>query len=309
MNICPITYLPCGDELYSRQGLRKLSNRLEHLELFPYSQEEQITEAATHASKISIQGVQPKLSARLNVKKSVFEVIDNKGVFILKPQNLLYRELPQNEDLTMKMAETAGLDIPLHGMIYSKDMTLTYFIKRFDRTARGNKFALEDFAQLAGKSRETKYDYSLEKIINIVDDYCTFPALEKIKLFSLVIFNFLAGNEDMHLKNYSLISRGNKVELSPCYDLLNTTIAIEKDAEETALPLRGKKSNLNRNDLIEYFGAERLKLNRKMIDEVLNELSSSIPAWEKLINMSFLSDEMKTKYLDLLTNRRAVLKL
>jgi serine/threonine-protein kinase HipA len=309
MNLCPITYLPCSDERYSVKGLHRLSNKLQRLELFPYTQEEQITEATSRASKISIQGVQPKLSTRLNIKNSVFEVVDRKGIFILKPQNLIYRELPQNEDLTMRLAEKVGLDIPLHGMVYSKDLTLTYFIKRFDRTAGGKKYALEDFAQLAGESRETKYDYSMEKIINIIDEYCTFPAIDKLKLFRMVIFNFLTGNEDMHLKNYSLISKDMKVELSPCYDLINTTIAIENVKEEIALPIAGKKKNLNRKDLVDYYGNERLNLNSKVINDTLKNFTEAAPAWNALIKISFLSSEMKKRYLELISLRKKILNV
>lgn len=118
------------------------------------------------------------------------------------------------------------------GLIYSKEHSLTYFIKRFDRKGQKDKVAIEDFAQLAGLSRDTKYNYSMEKLVKLLDDYCTFPAIEKAKLFKLVLFNYLIGNEDMHLKNYSIIIHNGKVELSPAYDLLNTSIVLKGDIEE-----------------------------------------------------------------------------
>ena len=305
MNRCPITYEPCGDKLYSEKGLKFLSKDLTNLKPFPYSIEEQINEAIARASKISIQGVQPKLSARLSVKNEGFEIVDRKGTYILKPQNLFYKELPQNEDLTMKIALLTGLEVPLHGMIYSKDNSLTYFIRRFDRTPRGQKFAVEDFAQLAGLSRETKYDYSMEKIVNIINKFCTFPEIEKIKFFKLVLFNFITCNEDAHLKNFSLIIRDNVVLLSPCYDLLNTTIA-GSNTDEIALPLAGKKKNLTSKNLINYYGKERLGLNEKIIDEVINNFHSVKNEWEDYISISFLSDNMKSEYLKLMNQRFAI---
>lgn len=307
MNTCPMTYEPCGDEKYSEKGLKLLSRNLTHLKDFPYTQEEQLREAAARAPKMSIQGVQPKLSAKLKVKEGIFEVADKGGEYILKPQNNMYPQLPENEDLTMRLAEEIDMDIPLHGLIYSKDQKLTYFIKRFDRYGKGKKYAVEDFAQLSGNNRNTKYNYSMEKVAGIIESYCTFPAVEKIKLFKLTIFNFLTGNEDQHLKNFSLITKDNKVTLSPFYDLINTTISLANPVEEIALPLKGKKNNLNRNVLVEYWGKERLGLNEQVINQVLISIIEKFELWNELINKSFLSDQMKERYIQLLKLRREVI--
>lgn len=309
MNICPITYQPCDDKKYSERGIKLLSRKLNNLNDLPLTQGEQLIQAAIRADKLSIQGVQPKLSAKLNVKDETFDIVDRGGEYILKPQNSFYPELPENESLTMKLAELVGIEVPLSGMIYSSDGRFTYFIKRFDRYGRKNKLSLEDFAQLAGKSRETKYDYSVEKLVNILDTFCTFPAIEKVKLFRLVIFNFLVGNEDMHLKNFSLITRNNKVELSPAYDLLNTSIVLPGEPEEIALPLGGKKKNLTAKLLIEYFGKERLNLNDKILLQTLERIKISYHKWENLIKDSFLSLPMKERYLNILKSRSEKLAL
>jgi serine/threonine-protein kinase HipA len=229
-------------------------------------------------------------------------------MFILKPQNLYYKELPQNEDLTMKLASLMGLRVPLHGMIYSKDGSLTYFIKRFDRTPRGQKYSIEDFAQLAGLGRENKYKYSMEKTINIIDNFCTFPAIEKIKFFHLALFNFLTGNEDAHLKNFSLITWNGKTELTPCYDLLNTTIA-GSVTEEIALPLNDKKNNITSKDLIDYFGIKRLGLNEKIMRDTLKKFTTAVNRWSKLIDISFLSEELKSEYKNLVNKRKKILNI
>ena len=136
MNRCLITYeeIPDGEH-YSARGLKLLSPRLKDLQPLPYSSEEQRQEAVARASKMSIQGVQPKLSSRLNVTKEVFEIVDAGGEYILKPQSN-FSEVPENEDLTMRLAASIGVEIPLHGLLYSKDNSLTYFIKRFDRVGQ-----------------------------------------------------------------------------------------------------------------------------------------------------------------------------
>jgi serine/threonine-protein kinase HipA len=303
MNRCPITYELSGEQKYSERGLKLLSPRLTALHDFPYDKSEQVKEAFSRAAKMSIQGVQPKLSVQLNVAKSIFEITDVGGTFIIKPQNNLYAELPENEDLTMRLAATVGIEIPLHGMVYSKDGSRSYFIKRFDRLPKKKKVAVEDFAQLTEQTRETKYSSSMEKVATVLDQFCTFPLIEKQKLFRLTTFNFLCGNEDMHLKNFSLIRRNGKIELSPAYDLLNTTIALHNPQEELALPLAGWKSKITKQNLIDYFARERLGLTPVIIEKTLQEIELQKMHWYKLIQMSFLSEEMKKKYIDLVSLR------
>jgi serine/threonine-protein kinase HipA len=303
MNRCPITYELCGEQKYSARGLKLLSARLTALNDFPYDKSEQIKEAVARAVKMSIQGVQPKLSVKLNIPKATFEIIDEGGTFIVKPQNDSYGELPENEDLTMRLASMAGIEIPLHGMIYSKDGSKSYFIKRFDRLPKNKKVAVEDFAQLTGQTRETKYSSSMEKVAAVLDEFCTFPLIEKQKLFKLTLFNFLCGNEDMHLKNFSLIRRNGKVKLSPAYDLLNTTVAMPNPQEELALTLAGRKSKITKENLIDYYAKERLGLAKIIIEQTLHEIETQKEHWDKLIHISFLSEEMKKKYIDLINLR------
>ena len=308
MRPCPITYEECEGGKYSLKGLKKLSPRLKSLKDFPFSAEDQVREAIARAAKMSIQGVQPKLSVRLNVRNEIFEIVDTGGRYILKPQTENYREVPENEDVTMRLAELIGIDTPLHGLVYSKDGTMTYFIRRFDRAGRNKKIPVEDFAQLSGKNRETKYDSSMEQIISLIEQFCTFPAIEKLKLFNLTLFNYLVGNEDMHLKNFSVIRRDLKVELFPAYDLLNTTIILNT-REELALPLGGKKSKLERDDFFVYFAKERLDLTRKSIEQTVRRIVKAFPRWTDLIQECFLSDSMKMQYIDLLNERFSKLDL
>jgi len=303
MNRCPITYVACGDKRYSDQGLKLLASGLSQLRQLEYTAEEQRKEAYRRSSKMSIQGIQPKLSAVVNIKEQKFDIVDRNGRYILKPQHDIYPQMPENEDLTMRLAASIGLDVPVHGMIWSKDDSLTYFIKRFDRKGQKDRVPVEDFAQLAGLNRDTKYNYSMEEVVKLVNKHCTFPAIEKVKLFKLALFCFITGNEDMHLKNFSIINRNNKIELSPCYDLLNTTIELNNPSEEIALTLKGKKKNLTKQVLITYFGGERCELNDKVITQTVNTIFDAKPGWMEEIYHSFLSDEMKEKYIGVVESR------
>lgn len=302
MTICPITYESCN-QLYSEKGLKQLSRNLSGLNPLPFSSLELRQEASSRAGKISIQGVQPKLSARLNVKNQCFDLVDKNGHYILKPQISDYQHAPENEDLTMRLASMAGIEIPLHGLLYGRDNELTYFIRRFDRTLKNHKIHVEDFAQLSGKSRDTKYNSSMEQVAKIIEKYCTFPALEKAKLFRIVLFCFLTGNEDMHLKNFSLIRKDGLITLSPSYDLLNTSIILSSPEEELALPLNGKKNKLQRHDLFDYFAKERLVVADKVVHKIAMSFKDLQENWIQLIDISFLPDEKKQDYKNLLQER------
>jgi serine/threonine-protein kinase HipA len=303
MNRCPITYELCGTDKYSEKGLRMIAPKLTYLNDLPYTAVELRQEAANRAKKLSIQGVQPKLSAAISIVDQEFKIVDQFGTYIIKPQNDLFPQLPENEDVTMRMAKVFGLEVPFHGMLYGKDGSLSYFIKRFDRYGKGSKYATEDFAQLTGNTRDTKYRFTMEKLPLVLDDYCSFPAIEKADFFKRILFCYVTGNEDMHLKNFSLITKNGKTTLAPIYDFLNSTIAIKNPAAEIALTLKGKKSNLKAVDFVDFFGKERLQLNEKTIANILEQMKKATPEWKELLEISFLSDDMKDKYLELLETR------
>lgn len=307
MNRCPISYEPVEDKRYSESGLRLLNKRLTELHDLPFSAEGLRQEAVLRAGRMSIQGMQPKLSAILDTRNARFSIVDSGGLYILKPQTD-YPELPQNEDLTMRLAHLAGIETPLHGLVYAQDDSLVYFIKRFDRKNRADKIPLEDFAQLASAKRDTKYNSSMEKIAALVELHCTFPMIEKAKLLTRVLFNFLVGNEDMHLKNFSLITVDDVTKLAPAYDFVNSTIVL-RDPVEIALPLNGKQRGLTRRMFSEYYGVERLGLTQKTIDETLTRLATSVETWSKVIEQSFLSPDMRERYSRVLADRRDVLAI
>lgn len=309
---CPITYEPLAEEeaYYSAAGLRRLSPHLGRLDPLPFTAEELVHEAALRADKMSIGGVQPKVSAALRPSEERFELVDTGGRYLLKPENPLFPEVPANEDVTMRMAAAAGIETPIHGLIYTKGGGLCYVVRRFDRVGRGEKLAVEDFAQLLGLERETKYASSMEQVARVVEEYCTFPLPQKQELFRRTLVAFITGNEDHHVKNFSVLTTAGGIrQLSPAYDMVCSTIALQNPREELALPLRGKKARLRRKDLVEYYGTERLGLRDPAIERVLGEIAAAQPAWDDLLARSFLSEPMKARYAEVLAHRRAVLGL
>jgi serine/threonine-protein kinase HipA len=303
MNRCPITYEPLEEGVdYSAAGLRRLDRNLRSLARLEQTGEQQRQEAMRCAGKTSLPGVEPKLSAVLRVTQGRFEVVDRGGRYILKPPPADHPELPANEDVTMRMAAAAGIEVPLHGLLRAADGSLTYFIKRFDRPGH-RRLPVEDFAQLSGVSHETRYSGSMELVAGVVERFCTFPVLDRIRLFERTLFSFLVGNENMHMKNFSLLTRGDVVELAPAYDFLSTTLALPNPQEEFALPLRGKKSNLTRSDLFRYFARERLQLNDAALAGVVTRFREALPQWGGLIERSFLSPALQGRFRALLESR------
>jgi serine/threonine-protein kinase HipA len=267
-----------------------------------------IEEAAARAVKMSVQGMQPKVSAVLHVNEGRMQIVDIGGRYIVKPPHPIYSELPENEALTMSLAANVDIEVPVSGLLLNADDSRSYFVRRFDRVG-WDKQPVEDFAQLSGATRDTKYDSSAERLVEIIDRFCTFPVLERMKFFDRLLFAFLTGNEDMHLKNWSLITRSDKVELSPAYDFLNSTSPNPRSREELALPLHGKKSNIRATDIWRYFAAERLGLSPSLIEQTKARFTTASRDWPARIESSFLSSEMKGRFLALIDERRTRLGL
>lgn len=255
-------------------------------------------------SQTTLTGVQPKLSLNLQKHEDSqrLTIVGLWGAYIFKPQTSRFAELPENEDLTMHLAEIAGIKTAKHSLIRLADDSLGYLTRRMDRDARGNKLAMEDFCQLTERQTEYKYRSSYEQIAKAIAHYSFVPQLDIVNFYEVVLFCWLTGNNDTHLKNFSLLSRDNKgFSLSPAYDLLNVAIVNPNDTEELALTLNGKKSRISRKDFVEV--ACRSGVSEKVMDGLIANFKRCLPAWEKKIDESFLSDEMKKDYKDLIAIR------
>ena len=250
-------------------------------------------------SQTAITGVQPKLSLDIdgngkNTHKR-FTIVGLWGKYILKPQTDLYPQLPENEDLTMHLAEIAGISTVPHSLIRFADGELCYITSRIDRNRKGAKLPMEDMCQLSERLTEYKYKGSYEQIAKLILRFSSAPKLDLTNFWLQVLFCWLTGNSDMHLKNFSLYSpvKGQHI-LSPGYDMLSTSLALPEDKEELALTLNGKKRKLKKSDFEKTF--EQSGLDKKVINTIFNSLENSIPQWLTFIKSSFLSDDRKEKY-------------
>jgi len=258
----------------------------------------------------SVTGVQPKLSVDLKKDKKEparLTIVGLWGSYILKPPHKDYLQMPENEDLTMKLAESAGIKTARHSLIKSKSGELAYISKRFDRTAK-TKLHAEDFAQLLEVLTERKYYGSVEQISKGILRYSSFPGNDLINLFELVLFSFVTGNTDMHLKNYSLIRDENDdIKLSPAYDLLSTKLLIPADKEEFALTINGKKAGLKRKDFDTL--AVYMRISGKTLTAIYKKFGGAEEQWFSLISKSFLLPESQTNFMNLIKQRVSQIEL
>jgi serine/threonine-protein kinase HipA len=257
------------------------------------------------SKSIAVPGVQPKLSMSLETNTSTKEtpkltiVGALGGNYIFKPPSSEYLEMPENEHLTMRIAESFRMNVVPSSLIRLASGQLSYITKRIDRTSEGDKIHMIDFFQIT--EAFDKYKSSMEKVGKAIGQYASNTLLDKILLFELALFSFLTGNNDMHLKNFSMIESVSGWKLAPAYDLLNVTILLPEDTEELALTLAGKKSKLKKQHF-EKLGID-LGLTDKQIKGVFKRMLKNKTKAMQLIEASFLSDEMQLSYKSILDHR------
>lgn len=278
-------------------------------------EEKDLESIATEIVKrsVTIPGVQPKLSVAIqqesnDPKKSRLTIVGLWGNYILKPQAAQFKSLPENEDLTMKLASLAGIETAEHSLIRTPSGALAYITKRFDRTEKG-KVPMEDLCQLSEvpSSGNSKYNSTMEKAGKVIAKYSSVQGLDVLTYFEVTLFSFLSGNADMHLKNFSIMKNSdNQYRLTPAYDLLCTALAIPDDKEQMALHLNGKKNSIKRKDFFEL-GA-KLKIDPTVIEKTIARQIGLQKDYERLIEISFLPQEMKKDYIDLIHSRVKILQ-
>jgi len=255
-------------------------------------------------SQMTVAGVQPKLSLELSRKRGepkrlTLSILS--GDYILKPQTKHYPQLPELEDLTMHLAQLAGLSVVPHSLIQLRDKSLAYITKRIDRHSR-NKIHMEDMCQLSERLTEDKYHGSYEQIAKIINRFSNNPGLDLVTFAELLVFCFITGNADMHLKNFSLIKDPEQgYILSPAYDLVATNIVNPADQEDTALSLNGKKKNLKLKDFSTAFNS--FGLSAKQQENIFEKIIAAKNTWLKFIELSFISCDYKERYRELIKSR------
>ncbi len=257
-------------------------------------------------SQTTVTGVQPKLSLNLTGGKRKadpkrFTIVGLWGDYILKPPTVTYPEMPEVEDLTMHLAKIAKINIVPHSLIRLKSGQLAYITKRVDRVGT-EKLHMEDMCQLTERLTEHKYQASYEQIGKAILKYSTNPGLDIVNFCEIVLFSFLTGNADMHLKNFSLIyDSSNMPVLAPAYDMLSTALVNPADDEDTALTLNGKKKKIKRTDFEHAFTT--LKLDAKQQANIFSKMEKVKEKWLAFIQTSFLSKDFKRQYTQLIQNR------
>ncbi len=272
----------------------------------PYTTAELVAYHGKHKLRMSLSGVQPKVSAIYSRSKNCFEVVETNGSYILKPSSQAFPGAAENEALTMQLAKAAGIEVPLCGCLPSRDGSGVFWIERFDRWGafNRNRVRCEDMCQLLEVPSSWKYAGNLETLARVIREHCSNPKLQLVKLFHRVLFCWVTGNGDMHLKNWSLVEKGPLIELAPAYDLLNTKILLD-DEDESALTVADRKSGLDRQLLVDYFGREVCGVNEKMIEKTLHQLKKA--DWNLTIMGSHLPAEIALQYDALVMDRMEVL--
>ena len=244
-------------------------------------------------ANIAITGVQPKLSLWLEESKQNirFTIVDNKSNFIIKPQSEVYQFLPENEDLCMHLASELNIQTAKHSLIKLSSGNLAYITQRFDREKDG-KLASEDLCQLTETLTEHKYRGSYEKTGKIINKYSSQPGFDTLNYFELVLFSFIIGNADMHLKNFSMLENvDSNFTLSPAYDLLSTFLVIDNEDEQLSLTINGKKNKVKLKDF--DILAKSLSLSEKQKENIYQNFIKKEKNIEWWIANSFLPKNQK----------------
>ncbi len=251
----------------------------------------------------TITGVQPKLSLWLEESKKNlrFTIVDDKSNYIIKPQSEIYETLPENEDLCMHLADEFGIQTAVHGLVRLPSDNLAYITQRFDRTDK-NKLACEDLCQLTETLTEHKYRGSYEKTGKIIRQFSSQTGIDALRYFELVIFGFITGNADMHLKNFSMLEKDEGYfSLSPAYDLISTLLVIKNESEQISLTLNGKKNKITKKDF--DILAKSLLLTEKQKQNCYQSFFNKLDDAMWWIKNSFLPEKQKEKLQQILSTR------
>ncbi|MBO4665716.1 MAG: HipA domain-containing protein [Paludibacteraceae bacterium] len=295
--LCCYKNLLPGQKDYHPSCAKRMFGSAEVPELpYEHSQIRQLAKSVIR-TQTTVPGVQAKLSMDIQRIEHTtrFTIVGLQGRYILKPQTEQYAELPEIEDLTMHLAEQAGIAVVPHCLARFADNRLVYLSTRIDRTNKGEKIAMEDLCQLSEQLTEYKYRGSYEQVSKVIHRLSSAPMLDVVNFWQIVLFSWLTGNSDMHLKNFSLYAPKGHHILSPAYDLVNTLIVLPSDPEELALNLNGKKRKINWCDFQQAMTVSGVP--EKVQDNMRKQFVKVLPQWEKTIQSSFLSEEMKEKYL------------
>lgn len=261
---------------------------------------------------LTVPGVQKKLSLHLAAdgRNPRLTLVNYPTGYILKPPVEDFENMPRAEQAVMLMADAAGISTVPHRLIL-QDGRAAYITKRVDRVISKTDIkmlAMEDFCQLSGRLTRDKYKGSYERCADIIRRWSSRPGLDMTEMFMRLVFCFITGNSDMHLKNFSLIETASgtgQYVLSPAYDLLPVNLLMPEDTEQCALTLNGKKRNLRRKDFLAF--AQSRGIEKAVADRLINRLAGKKQTFTDICRRSLISDEQKENLCRLIEYRCAVL--
>lgn len=261
----------------------------------------------------TVPGVQKKLSLHLvsDSRKPRLTLVNYPTGYILKPQVAEFEALPESEQLIMTMADMAGISTVPHALIKG-DAGLAYITKRVDRNLTDDKIemlAMEDFCQLDLRLTEDKYRGSYERCAKIIKQYSSRVGIDMAEFYIRLVFCFIVGNSDMHLKNFSLIETAEgsgEYVLSPAYDLLPVNANMPADKEQFALAMNGKKMNIRKGDFLKF--ADTCGIARQTAEKLIENLVKLTPKWIAMSENSLLTDKLKDRLKKIITERTEVLQ-
>lgn len=328
LTICPST-LAEGFNTYSPAALKLLFDGIQISHVLPFDSPNNETadheEYAKHVGRVSLSGVQPKAGLIIKDHQLVRPNEQERGHYILKPAPSSYallerKDCPANEHLSMQLAsQVYRIETAPNALCFFRDGEAAYITRRFDVAPDGCKYQQEDLASLAGLTKAnggSDYKYSnlsYEECAEIIGRYTTAPSVETLKFFRLVVFNYLILNDDAHLKNFSLINRGDgEYHLAPAYDLINTSLhlyeprifALDKGLFREGMQLSDTRT-VNRGDF-EEFGL-RIGLSARLVKRELDTFATEQPLAKELIRRSFLSEKLKRYFWQSFNYRRTTL--
>lgn len=269
--------------------------------------------AETTNKGFTVPGVQKKLSLHLvsDGNKPRLTLVNYPTGYILKPQVAEFEALPESEQLIMSMADMAGISTVPHALIKG-NTGLAYITRRVDRKVNKDSvemLAMEDFCQLDLRLTEDKYRGSCERCAKIIKRHSSRIGIDMAEFFIRLVFSFIVGNSDMHLKNFSLIetSEGSgEYVLSPAYDLLPVNANMPADKEQFALPMNGKKTNILKKDFLIF--TDECGITKTTAEKLIENLVALAPKWLSMCDNSLLPPELKNRLIAIINERTAALK-
>ncbi len=300
--ICPITYewIESNDaNPFDPKGLKQLSPHLKNLSPLQFTQEQLRSLSQEHKESLQLCGGQPKVSMKLEVKSAEFSPDPRRGRYVIKAQHPTLELVPENESITLHLANIGEIKTAPFGLVDIEDNTFALWTRRVDRIGQATKLGLRSLASLLPEGEEA----TTETLIELINEHTTFPVRERAIFYQTFLFNFIVSNTEMHAGKWQLLTDKNGVTgIAPLFGIRNTALT-GICGLESSLPLADNGSRLDKSTLYQYLAIERLQLPKSYVTKISQNMLSHAIAWKLAIDRSYLSSRQKFDYQQILTER------